>query len=102
MKKRGMTVLLGLILAASSCQAAPWDFLFKSDKAEATAQTENQRSEAYIRSRVQTIYADVRKDYPADPGSSPKNEVDLDKRYCSADWNRMVQLVMEKDARDKV
>ncbi len=99
MKKIGIAII-GLLMAASSCQAAPWDFLFKDDKAE-TAQKENQQSEAYIRNRVQTIYADVRRNYPPDHGEPPRNAVDLDDSYCSTDWNRMVESVKEKDAKNK-
>ncbi len=102
--KRTGTVLFSLMLvAASSCQAAPWDFLFKNGKADtAVEQAENRHSEAYIKNRVQAVYSDIRKNYPADHGSPPQNAVDLDKAYCSEDWNRMFQLVHKKDAKASV
>lgn len=99
MKRIGIALFGLMLVAASSCQAAPWDFLLKNGKTDtAVEQTENQHAEVYIKDRVQAIYADVRKNYPADHGNPPKNAVDLDKVYCSGDWNRLFQLVNKKDA----
>ena len=98
MKKFGIT-LIGLVIAASSCQAAPWDFLFNKNKAEVIEQEKSQQPTTDLKGHIQAIYADVRRNYPADHGGSHKNDVDLDALYCSADWNRTVESIKEKDAK---
>ena len=101
MKKLGITVI-GLLLMASSPQAAAWNFGFNKDKVEAAVESESQKPETELKAHIEAIYADARRNYPPDPGSPPKNEVNLDERYCSQDWNRMVESVLEKDRKDKV
>ena len=102
MKKLGIATILGFMLAASSSQAVAWNFGFNKDKIEAAVEAESQKPETELKTHIQAIYADVRRNYPAEPGSPPKNEVDLDALYCSTDWNRMVESVLEKDRKDKV
>lgn len=100
MKKLGIA-LIGLVMAASSCQAASWNFLFNKDKAEIVEQEKSQQPITDLKGHIQAIYADVRRNYPADHSGPPKNDVDLDVLYCSTDWNRTVESIKEKDAQKR-
>lgn len=100
MKKIGITIM-GLLMAVSYCQAEPWNFMFQKDKIEAAVDAESQKPETELIGHIQAIYADVRRNYPADHSAPPKHAIDLDDSYCSTDWNRMVESVIEKDAKNK-
>ena len=100
MKKIGIAVV-GLMLMTASSQALSWNFGFNKDKIEAVAEAESHQSENVLKSHIQAVYEDVRRNYPPDHSEPPKKIVNLDERYCSLEWNRLVASVKEKDAAKK-
>lgn len=100
MKKLSI-VLAALLMATSACQAESWNFMFNKDKIEQEVEAETKAPENNLKAHIQAIYDDVRKNYPAGHSEPPKKVVDLNATYCSSDWNRMVESVVEKDKKNK-
>ena len=98
MKKLNL-IAFSLLIAVSLAYAGPTGQLPTSNQAVVASQ-ENLSPEVAITQRIQAIYTDVRRNYPSEPGAPIKQVVDLDKCYCSADWNKTVQQVLDKDAKD--
>ncbi len=98
MKKLNLAVL-SLLMAVPLAYAEPAGQLPRSNQT-VTASQEDQASEAVIMQRIQAIYTDARRNYPSNPSAPYKQAVDLDRLYCSAGWNKTVQQVLDKDARD--
>ncbi len=75
-------IAVGLLMAIVSC---------------ANAQEKENR---VIEERVKAIYADVVKAYPEDLfelNDEDRPDIDLDGLYCSEEWNRLVDRVVEID-----